>query len=156
MGYDYSRYELVSGILFGWQVQLEALCTRVMPPVQATDASVQNKDNTLIIKWISMSEERGQFSSKLGYILVAAGSAIGLENLVAFPVMASRNGGAAFLVLYLFLVAFICYPVMLAEIATGRRTQRNPVGAFPELPAAEIYQPVHGHYYSAGIVGSVH
>lgn len=80
-----------------------------------------------------MSVERGQFSSKLGFILAAAGSAVGLGNLVAFPVMASKNGGAAFLIVYLFFVAFICYPVMMAEIAMGRRTQRNPVGAFAEL-----------------------
>lgn len=80
-----------------------------------------------------MSDDRGQFSSKLGFILAAAGSAVGLGNLVAFPVMASKNGGAAFLIVYLFFIAFICYPVMMAEIAMGRRTTRNPVGAFSEL-----------------------
>ncbi|MDA1372575.1 MAG: sodium-dependent transporter [Proteobacteria bacterium] len=80
-----------------------------------------------------MAQDRGQFSSRLGFILAAAGSAVGLGNLVAFPVMASKNGGAAFLVIYLFFVAFICYPVMIAEIAMGRRTTRNPVGAFSEL-----------------------
>jgi NSS family neurotransmitter:Na+ symporter len=80
-----------------------------------------------------MVQDRGQFSSKLGFILAAAGSAVGLGNLVAFPVMASKNGGAAFLFLYLFFIAFICYPVMMAEISMGRRTQRNPVGAFSSL-----------------------
>lgn len=80
-----------------------------------------------------MAQDRGQFSSKLGFILAAAGSAVGLGNLVAFPVMASKNGGAAFLIIYLFFVAFICYPVMMAEISMGRRTQRNPVGAFSAL-----------------------
>jgi NSS family neurotransmitter:Na+ symporter len=80
-----------------------------------------------------MSQERGQFSSRLGFILAAAGSAVGLGNLVAFPVMASKNGGAAFLIIYLLFVALICYPVMMAEISMGRRTQRNPVGAFSEL-----------------------
>ena len=49
-----------------------------------------------------MAQDRGQFSSKLGFILAAAGSAVGLGNLVAFPVMASKNGGAAFLIIYLF------------------------------------------------------
>ena len=80
-----------------------------------------------------MPETRGQFSSKLGFILAAAGSAVGLGNVVAFPVMASKNGGAAFLIIYLFFIAFICYPVMMAEIAMGRRTNRNPVGAFSQL-----------------------
>ena len=80
-----------------------------------------------------MAEERGQFSSRLGFILAAAGSAVGLGNLVAFPVMASKNGGAAFLIIYLFFIAFICYPVMMAEISMGRHTNRNPVGAFSQL-----------------------
>jgi NSS family neurotransmitter:Na+ symporter len=80
-----------------------------------------------------MSQDRGQFSSRLGFILAAAGSAVGLGNLVAFPVMASKNGGAAFLIIYLFFIAFICYPVMIAEISMGRKTQRNPVGAFSAL-----------------------
>ena len=80
-----------------------------------------------------MEKERGQFSSKVGFILAAAGSAVGLGNLVAFPVMASKNGGAAFLIIYLFFIALICYPVMIAEIAMGRNTTRNPVGAFSVL-----------------------
>jgi len=80
-----------------------------------------------------VTEARGQFSSKLGFILAAAGSAVGLGNVVAFPVMASKNGGAAFLIIYLFFIAFICYPVMMAEIAMGRQTNRNPVGAFSQL-----------------------
>ncbi|MBT7227727.1 MAG: sodium-dependent transporter, partial [Gammaproteobacteria bacterium] len=84
-----------------------------------------------------MSQDRGQFSSRLGFILAAAGSAVGLGNLVAFPVMASKNGGAAFLIIYLFFIAFICYPVMLAEISMGRKTQRNPVGAFSALSGGD-------------------
>tara|TARA_Y100001935_G_scaffold13865_1_gene10581 strand:+ start:299 stop:1705 length:1407 start_codon:yes stop_codon:yes gene_type:complete len=82
-----------------------------------------------------VAESRGQFSSKLGFILAAAGSAVGLGNIVAFPVMASKNGGAAFLIIYLLFIAFICYPVMLAEISMGRHTNRNPVGAFSDLSA---------------------
>lgn len=80
-----------------------------------------------------MSADRGQFSSRLGFILAAAGSAVGLGNLVAFPVMASKNGGAVFLLVYLLFVALICFPVLLAEIAMGRHSRRNPVGAFSAL-----------------------
>lgn len=80
-----------------------------------------------------MAIERGHFSSKLGFILAAAGSAVGLGNLVAFPVMASKNGGAVFLFAYIVFVALICLPVMMAEIAMGRASQRNPVGAFTLL-----------------------
>jgi NSS family neurotransmitter:Na+ symporter len=80
-----------------------------------------------------MTAERGQFSSRLGFVLAAAGSAIGLGNLVAFPVMATKNGGAVFLLVYVLFVALICFPVLLAEIAMGRHTRRNPVGAFSVL-----------------------
>ncbi len=80
-----------------------------------------------------MSIERGQFSSRLGFILSAAGSAIGLGNLIAFPVLASKNGGAVFLVVYLLCVTLVCMPVLMAEVALGRHTQRNPVGAFSAL-----------------------
>lgn len=80
-----------------------------------------------------MATERGQFSSRLGFVLAAAGSAVGLGNLVAFPVMASKNGGAVFLMVYVLFVALICFPVLLAEIAMGRHTRRNPVGAFSAL-----------------------
>ena len=80
-----------------------------------------------------MAEDRGQFSSRMGFILAAAGSAVGLGNMVAFPVMASKNGGAAFLLVYLVFIVLLCYPVMMSEIAMGRRTQRNPVGAFSEI-----------------------
>lgn len=80
-----------------------------------------------------MSADRGQFSSKLGFILAAAGSAVGLGNLAAFPVGAAKNGGAAFLVLYLVFVAFICFPIMMAELSMGRKTKSNPIGAFNQL-----------------------
>ena len=80
-----------------------------------------------------MAEDRGQFSSKLGFILAAAGSAVGVGNMVAFPVMSSTNGGAASLLVYLVFIVLLCYPVMMSEIAMGRRTQRNPVGAFTEI-----------------------
>lgn len=80
-----------------------------------------------------MSGLRGQFSSRLGFILAAAGSAVGIGNLVGFPVMAAKNGGAAFLIVYLAFVVLVCFPVMLAEIAMGRSAQKNPVGAFYTL-----------------------
>ena len=80
-----------------------------------------------------MSVLRGQFSSRLGFILATAGSAVGIGNLVGFPVMASKNGGGAFLLIYFFFIAFVCFPVMLAEISMGRAAQKSPVGAFHHL-----------------------
>ena len=76
---------------------------------------------------------RGGFSNKLGFIMAAAGSAVGLGNLWGFPFEVGAGGGAAFVVVYLFFCFVLCYPVMITEIAIGRKTQLNPVGAFKAL-----------------------
>jgi len=77
-----------------------------------------------------MNKQREQFGSRIGFILAAAGSAVGIGNLVGFPVNAAKSGGAAFLFVYAFFVIFICLPVVIAEISLGRHTQRNPLGAY--------------------------
>ncbi|MBN2349944.1 MAG: sodium-dependent transporter [Bacteroidales bacterium] len=76
---------------------------------------------------------RGTFGSKFGIIAAAAGSAIGLGNIWRFPYITGQNGGAAFLIVYLFFVFAIGIPVMLSEFVIGRATQRNPFGAFRKL-----------------------
>uniref|UniRef100_A0A486XUC2 Sodium-dependent transporter n=1 Tax=Rheinheimera sp. BAL341 TaxID=1708203 RepID=A0A486XUC2_9GAMM len=86
--------------------------------------------------------KREQFSSSLGFVLAAAGSAVGIGNLVAFPVMASKNGGAAFLIMYAFFVFFICLPVMLAEMSLGRHTRQNPLGAYTEIGQNRAWRTV--------------
>ena len=65
--------------------------------------------------------------------MAAAGSAVGLGNIWKFPYEVGRGGGAAFLVMYLIFAFVLCYPVLVAEIAIGRKTQRNAVGAFRVL-----------------------
>ncbi|MBU0741382.1 sodium-dependent transporter [bacterium] len=77
-----------------------------------------------------MTQQRGQWSGRLGFILAAAGSAIGLGNLWKFPYIAYENQGGAFVIVYIGAVALVGLPIMLAEIVLGRRSQRNPVGAF--------------------------
>ncbi len=77
--------------------------------------------------------QRDSFSSKIGIIAAAAGSAIGLGNIWRFPYVAGQNGGAAFLIIYLLFVIAIGIPVMLSEFTIGRRGQRNPYGAFKKL-----------------------
>ena len=77
-----------------------------------------------------MTNNREQFGSRLGFILAAAGSAVGIGNLVGFPVNAAKSGGAAFLLVYAVFVVFVCLPVMIAEMSLGRHTQRNPLGAY--------------------------
>lgn len=80
-----------------------------------------------------MSAEREHFSSRIGFILAAAGSAVGIGNLVGFPVNAAKNGGGAFLLMYAVFVFLICLPVMIAEMAVGRKTDKEPVGAYKTL-----------------------
>ncbi len=80
-----------------------------------------------------MTASREHFSSRIGFILAAAGSAVGIGNLVGFPVNAAKNGGGAFLLVYALFVFFICLPVMIAEMAVGRKTQKEPVGAYKSL-----------------------
>ncbi|MEM6299175.1 MAG: sodium-dependent transporter, partial [Bacteroidota bacterium] len=76
---------------------------------------------------------RGGFSSKFGFIAAAAGSAVGLGNIWKFPFEVGNGGGAAFVLMYLAFCFLLCFPVLVAEIAIGRKTQRNPVGAFKAL-----------------------
>jgi NSS family neurotransmitter:Na+ symporter len=76
---------------------------------------------------------RGKWSSSIGFILAAAGSAIGIGNIWRFPYMTGKYGGAVFLFVYLAAVALLGMPVLIAEIAMGRATGKNPVGAFKEL-----------------------
>ncbi|WHI51956.1 sodium-dependent transporter [Microbulbifer sp. MLAF003] len=79
-----------------------------------------------------MTAVREHFGSRLGFILAAAGSAVGIGNLVAFPVAATKSGGA-FLLVYALFVFLICLPVMMAELAIGRRSDKDPVGAYRQL-----------------------
>jgi NSS family neurotransmitter:Na+ symporter len=76
---------------------------------------------------------RGKWSSSIGFVLAAAGSAIGIGNIWRFPYMTGKYGGALFLLVYLAAVVLLGMPVLIAEIAMGRATGRNPVGAFKEL-----------------------
>jgi NSS family neurotransmitter:Na+ symporter len=73
---------------------------------------------------------RGGFSSRLGFIAAAAGSAVGLGNIWQFPYVAGQNGGAAFLIIYVFWIFLIGFPVMLGEITLGRSAKSNPYGAY--------------------------
>jgi len=80
-----------------------------------------------------MNAPREKFSSRLGFVLATAGSAVGIGNLVGFPVNAAKNGGGAFLLVYLVFVFFVCLPVLMAELAMGRHTRSNPVGAYSQI-----------------------
>lgn len=76
---------------------------------------------------------RGGFSGKVGFILAAAGSAVGLGNIWRFPYLAGQNGGAIFLLVYLVCVFLLCYPIMVGEIAIGRSAQSDAYGSYTKL-----------------------
>jgi NSS family neurotransmitter:Na+ symporter len=77
--------------------------------------------------------KRDSFGSKIGVVAAAAGSAVGLGNIWRFPYVLGENGGGAFLIVYLVIIFAIGIPVMMSELVIGRRSQRNPVGAFRTL-----------------------
>jgi len=81
----------------------------------------------------STENGREKWGSKIGFILAAAGSAIGLGNLWKFPYMTYTNDGGAFVLTYLMAILAIGVPIMIAEIIIGRRTQLSPVGAMKKL-----------------------
>lgn len=76
---------------------------------------------------------RGHWGSRLGFVLAAAGSAIGLGNIWKFPYITGENGGGWFVLIYLLCIAFVGLPIMMAEIFVGRTTQKSPVGAYKAL-----------------------
>jgi len=90
---------------------------------------------------------RETWATRLGFILAATGSAVGLGNIWRFPFLTGESGGAAFLVVYLALVLVVGLPVLLVEFVIGRRSKRNPIGAFDQLN--------HSQWKIAGAVGAI-
>ncbi|MFD1215665.1 MULTISPECIES: sodium-dependent transporter [Microbulbifer] len=93
-----------------------------------------------------MSAAREHFGSRLGFILAAAGSAVGIGNLVSFPVAATKSGGGAFLLVYALFVFLICLPVMMAELALGRKSDKDPVGAYRQLSGGSTLWRIPGWF----------
>jgi neurotransmitter:Na+ symporter, NSS family len=94
------------------------------------------------------NQERDAFSGRIGIIAAAVGSAVGLGNIWRFPYVTGANGGGAFLLIYLFFILAIGFPVMLAELSIGRRAQRNALGTFRKLAPGKPW-------YLVGVMGIV-
>ncbi|MBQ4891630.1 sodium-dependent transporter [Shewanella sp. MMG014] len=75
----------------------------------------------------------GQFSSRIGFIMAAAGSAVGVGNIWGFPTQAATYGGGAFLLVYALLIVLLGYPMLMAELMVGRHGQTNPADAMAKL-----------------------
>ncbi|MDP6579913.1 MAG: sodium-dependent transporter [Vicinamibacterales bacterium] len=82
---------------------------------------------------MATTAERGTWGSKAGFILAAAGSAVGLGNIWGFPTQVGQGGGAVFVLVYLLCVLLICLPIMVAELVIGRHAQLDPVGSYAAI-----------------------
>tara|TARA_E500000178_G_scaffold19363_1_gene18242 strand:- start:672 stop:2024 length:1353 start_codon:yes stop_codon:yes gene_type:complete len=82
--------------------------------------------------------KRGQFSSRLAFILAASGSAVGLGNIWGFPSKAAENGGGAFLLMYLFLAFLLAYPALMAELTLGRHGRSNMVSTLDSITSGLV------------------
>ena len=89
-----------------------------------------------------MSNQREKWGSKLGFILAAAGSAVGIGNIWKYPHMAGQNGGSAFTIIYLICIFLVGLSIVIAEFAIGRKTQLSPVGAFEKLAPGSSWKYV--------------
>lgn len=98
------------------------------------------------------SSTRSAFSSRMGFVLAAAGSAVGVGNIWGFPTQVAENGGAAFILVYLIMVVLLAYPMLVAELTIGRLSKSNPVKAMASLSEKRIWRLTGA---TAGIAGIV-
>lgn len=78
-------------------------------------------------------KNRNSFSGSIGFVLAAAGSAVGLGNIWRFPYLAAKDGGGLYLVLYLILALTFGFTLLTTEIAIGRKTKQSPLTAYGKL-----------------------
>lgn len=90
-------------------------------------------------------EKRETFQSRLGFLLLSAGCAIGIGNVWKFPYMVGQNGGAVFVLLYLFFLVVMGVPVLSMEFAVGRASRKSPVKAYQELEKSGQKWHLHGY-----------
>ncbi|EGU44929.1 sodium-dependent transporter [Vibrio splendidus] len=88
------------------------------------------------------SSSRELFSSRLGFILAAAGAAVGLGNIWGFPTQVASNGGGAFLLVYLIMIFVVAFPMLVVEMAIGRHGQANPVDSMRSLTSNPLGKKV--------------
>ncbi|MCG7498628.1 sodium-dependent transporter [Vibrio sp. Of7-15] len=91
-----------------------------------------------------MNGQRENFGSRIGFVLAAAGAAVGLGNIWGFPTQAASNGGGAFLLVYLFMILVVAFPMLVVEMAIGRYGQANPVDSMKSLTTNPLGKTVGG------------
>ena len=95
-------------------------------------SAYKNGDKTMETK-STKNETRSSFTSKIGFVLAAAGSAVGLGNIWRFPYLAAKYGGGVFLLVYIALSVTFGFSLMVAEISIGRKTGKSAISAFGDL-----------------------
>lgn len=96
-----------------------------------------------------MERKSNHFSGQLGFVLAAAGSAVGVGNLWRFPYLAAKDGGGLFLIIYFVLVLTFGFTLLTSDIAIGRRTQKSAIGAYTEsIPNGSFWESLHFWYRS--------
>lgn len=88
---------------------------------------------------MTTSDSRGQWGSKFGFIMAAAGSAVGLGNIWRFPYITGQNGGGAFVLVYILCVLLIGVPLLFTEMGLGRFTKKGTIGAFKDTGANSFW-----------------
>ena len=81
----------------------------------------------------NQTTQRNSFTSSIGFVLAAAGSAVGLGNIWRFPYLAAKDGGGLFLVVYLALALTFGFALLITEVAIGRKTQESPLTAYSKI-----------------------
>lgn len=99
---------------------------------------------------MKIMEQREQLGSRLGFILLSAGCAIGIGNVWKFPYMVGQYGGGAFVLIYLFFLVILGIPVMTMEFAMGRAGQRSPARLYQQLEPKDSKWHLHGYVAMAG------
>lgn len=99
---------------------------------------------------MKIMEQREQLGSRLGFILLSAGCAIGIGNVWKFPYMVGQYGGGAFVLIYLFFLVILGIPVMTMELAMGRAGQRSPARLYQQLEPKGSKWHLHGYVAMAG------
>ena len=97
-----------------------------------------------------MENVRGNFSSRLGFILVSAGCAIGIGNVWKFPYVAGQNGGAVFVLFYLLFLLIMGIPVMTMELAVGRASGKTALEGYKSLETKGSFWHIHGWFCMIG------
>ena len=108
-------------------------CRGFFAPLRMTKDLFINPVTGRIWRELIMERKRSSFSGSIGFVLSAAGSAVGLGNLWRFPYLAAKNGGGLFLIVYLVLALTFGFTLLVTEVAIGRNTRHSPLSAYAYL-----------------------